>query len=525
MFAPPICTFATKGSAAEANLAEGLVLSVECDAKPEEARRLLEGLLGRVTIVVASGGKWTDPAIGEEHEKLHLHWRLAEPTREASDHQRLKRARRLAALLAESDVTAVPMVHPLRWPGTWHLKSDPRLARIVACNPADEVHLEDVLDALEGAANMRGVPLDDQPHRTNGNATLVVDDDLTALAQAIPNDTTTDWNCWNTVGMAFYAASAGSDAGFKEFDAWSAKRDDIYDAETTAARWEHWHTSPPTRLTVGKLVYLARQAEPDFRLPSWERPKGDAAPGPALQPGDAKFDLSDDGLALDMGRRWQNDARHVALWGRWLFWAASHWRRDEQLAHVTRTRDYLRTRADSLVQAAALGEIEDFDLEKAEVLAKSLRSARTVINVIGMARSNTELVATVEQWDADPWALGTPAGTVDLRTGVLRSAQRTDYVTKQTAVAPASPGAPAPLWTEFLERITAGDQDLQSYLQRFAGYSLTGSIREHAFAFGYGTGANGKSVFIEDPGRHPCGIRPDCADRDAHGLTDRSASD
>ena len=66
VFAPPICTFATASSAAEANLAEGLVLSVECDAKPEEARRLLEGLLGRATIVVASGGKWTDPATGED---------------------------------------------------------------------------------------------------------------------------------------------------------------------------------------------------------------------------------------------------------------------------------------------------------------------------------------------------------------------------------------------------------------------------------------------------------------------------
>ena len=48
-----------------------------------------------------------------------------------------------------------------------------------------------------------------------------------------------------------------------------------------------------------------------------------------------------------------------------------------------------------------------------------------------MARSNTELVATVEQWDADPWPLGTPAGTVDLRTGVLWSAQLEDYITKR----------------------------------------------------------------------------------------------
>lgn len=36
----------------------------------------------------------------------------------------------------------------------------------------------------------------------------------------------------------------------------------------------------------------------------------------------------------------------------------------------------------------------------------------------------------------------------------------------------------------------------KSYLQRVAGYCLTGSIREHALFFLYGTGANGKSVFL-----------------------------
>ena len=170
------------------------------------------------------------------------------------------------------------MVHPLRWPGTWHLKNEPRLARINECEPGQEVHLEDVLDALEAAANMRCIPLDDQPHRTNGNVTVAENDDLMALARAIPNNSAIQWESWNNTGMAFWAASGGSDAGLRAFDAWSAKRDDIYDPETTAARWQHWYTSPPTKLTVGKLVYLARQAEPDFRLPSWEKPKDEAEP-------------------------------------------------------------------------------------------------------------------------------------------------------------------------------------------------------------------------------------------------------
>jgi putative DNA primase/helicase len=62
--------------------------------------------------------------------------------------------------------------------------------------------------------------------------------------------------------------------------------------------------------------------------------------------------------------------------------------------------------------------------------------------------------------------------------------------------APAPPGTPAPLSAEFLDRITAGDVELQSYLQRVAGYCLTGSVAEHALFFFYGTGANGKSVFV-----------------------------
>jgi putative DNA primase/helicase len=86
--------------------------------------------------------------------------------------------------------------------------------------------------------------------------------------------------------------------------------------------------------------------------------------------------------------------------------------------------------------------------------------------------------------------------TCDLRTGDLREPSSEDYITKLTAVAPAEPGTDAPLWHAFLGRITDGDKDLQDYLQRVAGYCLTGLTTEHVLFFCYGTGANGKSVFI-----------------------------
>ena len=196
-----------------------------------------------------------------------------------------------------------------------------------------------------------------------------------------------------------------------------------------------------------------------------------------------KRDFTQDGLALRLGDRWRADARYVHLWGRWYFWNGSIWRVDDRLHHLTRTRAFLRKQADRLGP-------DDYKL------ATSLRRADTVAKVAGLARSNAAQAASVEQWDADPWLLGTPAGTVDLRTGMLREAQAEDYITMSAAVVPAAPDTPAPIWMRHLERITAGNIELQQYLQRFFGYALTGSIREHAFGFGHGGGANGKGVTL-----------------------------
>jgi putative DNA primase/helicase len=88
-----------------------------------------------------------------------------------------------------------------------------------------------------------------------------------------------------------------------------------------------------------------------------------------------------------------------------------------------------------------------------------------------------------------------PAGTVDLRTGRLRAAQRGDNITRLTAVAPAAL-AECPTWLGFLEDATQADAGLVRFLRQIAGYCLTGDTREHALFFIYGPGGNGKSVFL-----------------------------
>ena len=43
----------------------------------------------------------------------------------------------------------VSLVHPIRWPGSWHRKGEPRMARILSLNAASEIDLSDALERLE----------------------------------------------------------------------------------------------------------------------------------------------------------------------------------------------------------------------------------------------------------------------------------------------------------------------------------------------------------------------------------------
>ena len=85
-FAPPIATFTSADKADQASLANGLVISAELDSAPHRARKRLETVLGPATLAMLSGGRWTDPGTGEIEDKLHLHWRLASPTRTKIEH-------------------------------------------------------------------------------------------------------------------------------------------------------------------------------------------------------------------------------------------------------------------------------------------------------------------------------------------------------------------------------------------------------------------------------------------------------
>lgn len=214
------------------------------------------------------------------------------------------------------------------------------------------------------------------------------------------------------------------------------------------------------------------------------------------------IDLSHDTLAREIENYgFRENALYSPKRNRWFFWDDTRWRPDDDGRHMTLFRDYMAIRADELISAAIL-EGRNLKQAAAKALegwakaeARRLKDRPTITAVESLARSNEGRTVDLERLDKDIFLLGTPDGTVDLKTGFLRPAKREELITKQTACGPAEEGDLPVLWLKFLYRIFDGDQEVIDFMQRLAGYALSGSTKEHKMFFFYGRGRNGKSVF------------------------------
>lgn len=318
------------------------------------------------------------------------------------------------------------------------------------------------------------------------------------------------YDAWVEVLQGLHDHFSGSAEGLSLADAWS-RRGAKYRVGDVEAKWRGFTAGGG--ITLSSVARRAREGGADLSAIARRYAGGGDSHGPVSATAgrpvvpDDRPDLSHDHLAVDLGiRSWDANARHVALWGKWLFWQGTHWRADETLDHMSRTRTYLRQRAQELVDWAERKVLEPdlaTDPAAAKKLltwardnARSLRSHPTVNSVSNLARANRASAVTHEAFDTKHYLLSTPGGTVDLRTGNLRSSRREDMISRLANCAPAPPGTQAPLWTGFLMEIFEGDVDTIAFLQRAAGYALTGCTNEHKLLFLHGAGRNGKSVFL-----------------------------
>ena len=177
---------------------------------------------------------------------------------------------------------------------------------------------------------------------------------------------------------------------------------------------------------------------------------------------------------------------------KWFVWDGKKWAEDD--AGEIHRRAKRTTRA--MLQEAAT--VEDDQKRNLLVSHEQRSESEGRLNaMVSLARSEPGIPVRLVDFDSDPMIFNCLNGTIDLKTGALSKHCRDDLTSK---IAPVEfdPNAVCPTWLKFLDTITGHySMELVPFLQRCAGYSLTGETCEQVLFFLYGTGANGKSTFLE----------------------------
>ena len=179
--------------------------------------------------------------------------------------------------------------------------------------------------------------------------------------------------------------------------------------------------------------------------------------------------------------------RYVPAWRRWLVWDGKRWAADIT-GQPARWMKAIARR----VTADALAVEDDRERRAALNIARRGESSAGVSGALTLAGTESGVVVTPDDLDADPFLLNCTNGTLDLRTGELRGHDAADLLTKMTGAA-YDPDAKGPEFTKFLGKIQP-QQEMRDYLARLLGHALEGRQAEHVMGIFWGAGANGKGT-------------------------------
>jgi len=209
---------------------------------------------------------------------------------------------------------------------------------------------------------------------------------------------------------------------------------------------------------------------------------------------EAEHFKSDVGYADAFVHRHADSIRYVADEKRWLvFDDETGWHRDDSGRVKSLFADYARE-----LYRWAVSKALDMDPDAGKRIIASmaaLGNLKRINAALALAECNPAIVVRAELLDADPFLVGVENGVVNLRDGSFQPHSREHLVTRRLATL-FDATATAPTWERFLAEVQP-DPAMRGFLQRLAGYALTGEIREHVLPFHFGCGANGKGTFLE----------------------------
>lgn len=204
------------------------------------------------------------------------------------------------------------------------------------------------------------------------------------------------------------------------------------------------------------------------------------------------YDMTDTGNAHRMYDKFGKIIRYSYNRKKWYFWDGKVWVLDES--------GEIKKLADEICEdlKAEAWEIQDEDIqEQALKWAKRTAGSTAKEAMIKECQHLNDVPASPDDFDAYTDFLNCQNGIINLRNGELLPHDSNFMMSKICNAEYDIKKRKPKRWLQFLDEITAGDKDLQNYIQKCIGYSISGSNREQCAYFLYGMGNNGKSTFLD----------------------------
>ena len=204
------------------------------------------------------------------------------------------------------------------------------------------------------------------------------------------------------------------------------------------------------------------------------------------------YDMTDTGNAHRLYDEFGNIIRYSYNRKKWYYWDGKSWRLDES-GEVKKLADII---CENLKKEAFLEQDEEEQAIKLK-WANRTASSKSKEAMIKECQHLETVPASPDEFDSYTDFLNCQNGIVNLRNGELLP-HDSNFMMSKICLSEYDHDWNKPvLWLKFLDEVTNGDKELQKYIQKCVGYSLSGSNREQCAYFLYGMGNNGKSTFLD----------------------------
>lgn len=189
-------------------------------------------------------------------------------------------------------------------------------------------------------------------------------------------------------------------------------------------------------------------------------------------------------------KAYQDIIRYCITWNKFLVWNGTNWDVDTRGRVGERIKKFIHQ------MYRTIRYISDpqlrLDFEKHLIKSESFRRLQALE---GLLKMSEEIKVEDFELDTDNYLFNVEGITLNLKTGKGKEPNYKNLITKKSRFI-YEKDADCPTWKMFLLQIFDNDIPLIRFVQKAMGYALSGDVSEQCLFILWGTGANGKSTFL-----------------------------